>query len=264
MEKQPQIITSIPNVAEYILDKLCIFALGTDGGIGKSTAMNAISDYFDENGIPINRVDCDIEKTKKGSFSSFHKDVIKADIRDHLGADVLLDAVLESPSRIAIADLAANLERHSLEWFEDMFEEANENGIRFLVVCVATNSSGSVEAIIRQAARIQKRAKYLLFKNMREVPQNNDPNYFGYIENSPQGKAFLELAKPSVVLMEFRVSEIQNELHNRGLTLYQALYNPGGKELGPLLSKGSCRMRMQGYHRRLQEQLRQIKEELAP
>lgn len=263
MTKKTEIITTIDPV-ERILDSLLIFVLGTDGGIGKSTGMNAISDYYDEEGIPIARIDCDVEKTKKGSFSSFHENILKTDIRDQRGADALIDAVLDSPSKIAIADLAANLERHSLDWFDSMHASATKAGIRFLVVGVVTNSSGSVEAVIRQARIIKKRARYLIIKNEREWRDKRDQDYFGYFENSPQGNAFVELAQPAIVHMEYHTAEIQNELDNRGLTLYQALNAPQGKDLGSILSRGSTRIRMDGYHTRFRAQLKAISHEFKP
>ena len=67
---------------------LVVATMGTDGGIAKTTSANHLSDFYDEQGIPIARINCDVEKLQRGSFSSFHEDAINADIRTPAGADV--------------------------------------------------------------------------------------------------------------------------------------------------------------------------------
>lgn len=260
----PTPVTTVDPVVR-ILDKLVVFGLSGDGGDGKSLTINTLSDFYQANGIDIIRIDCDSEKTMQGSFASSHDDVKKVDIRDERGADIFIDAVMGSPARIVLADLGANLERHSQSWFNAMYESMTEEGIGFLGVSTITKSPGSVVALLRQASVLgPRRLRWLVSLNEREFRHDNDPGYFGYFENDERAKNFVKIFQPSILHIKHRTSDIQSELVNRGLTLYQALYAPGKKQLGPILSQFSTKARMRGYYRLLEAQLLAMKEVLLP
>src|SRR4029077_10669905 len=76
---------------------------------------------------------------------------------------------------------------------------------------------------------------------------------FSYLFKSEPGQRFLQLAKPAVIEMEKRLTDIQQELNDRGLSLRQALSAP--PELaGPILSQSYNRMRLKGYVNGIEKQ----------
>ena len=236
---------------------LVVATMGTDGGIAKTTSANHLSDFYDEQGIPIARINCDVEKLQRGSFSSFHKDAINADIRTPAGADIFVDTVLRSPSRIVLVDMAANLGKFSLGWFDEMYEPMHQAGVQFLFVGVVTSSPGSVQAVLRWASVLGPRVRYMIFENAK------DGDDFSYLHETPQGKAFLEKAKPPIISVRKQLLNIQAELDNRGLTLRQALVATNDRR-GPILSEMTSKMRIEGRYKEIRFQLMPVKEILLP
>jgi hypothetical protein len=236
---------------------LIVSLMGTDGGLSKTHTANLLSDFYDENGIEIARIDCDVDKSQMGSFSYFHRDANKVDIRTLGEADAFIKIVQQTKSKIALVDQAANLAKFSLDWYDEMYESMHEANIRLVFVGVVTSSPASVQAILRWAAKLGPRGKYILFTNEK------DGNDFSYLYESPQGKQFLEMAKPPIILVKKQLPKIQAQLDNLGLTLRQALHAPNEK-LGPELHDIASKMRIRGRFKDVFTQLMAVKQELLP
>jgi hypothetical protein len=237
--------------------KKIIFSMGGRGGGGKTTAMVSIADFFMSEKVPVTLVDSDTENQDRGSLSFFFKQTPKVNIRSQRGLDDFADRVLSENTRLVLADLGAGSGQDTFKWFDDMYDPLKEAGIKFLAVGVATGDSATTETILRWASSLKNRTEYLVIRNHR------DGDDFSYLESTDPGQRFLKAAKPTIIDLEARAADIQRELDNRGLSLRQAL-DASPEVAGPLLSKGSSKIRMRGYIGRLDAQLRKAIDVLLP
>jgi CobQ/CobB/MinD/ParA family nucleotide binding protein len=235
--------------------KKIIYSMGGKGGGGKTTAMVSIADFFQARKVPVTLVDSDTENVARGSLS--YRQTTKVNIRSQRGLDDFVDLVLGDSTPLVLADLGAGSGQDTFKWFDDMHEPLKEAGIKFLAVGVVTGDSATTETVLRWASALKNRTEYLIIRNHR------DGDDFGYLENTEPGQRFLKAAKPALIDMEARASDIQRELDNRGLSLDQAL-KASAESAGPLLSKASVKIRMRGYLARIENQLGKVIDTLLP
>ena len=237
--------------------KQIIFTEGAKGGGGKTTFIASLADFFLAEGIPVKLVDADIDNRSRGSLSHLFKNTPKLDIRTDHGLDRFIGMVLDDNAQTVLADLGAGNSKETWAWFDQMHDSVKEEGIRFLAIGVCTNDSATASAILDWANALQDRVDYLVVKN--KVAGED----FSYLFKSEPGQRFLQLAKPAVIEMEKRLTDIQQELNDRGLSLRQALSAP--PELaGTILSQSYNRMRLKGYVNRIEKQFSEVIDVLLP
>jgi hypothetical protein len=237
--------------------KQIIFTEGAKGGSGKTTFVASLADFFFAEGIPVKLVDADIDNKTRGSLSHLFKGTPKLDIRTEHGLDQFIGMVLDDNAQTVLADLGGGSSKEIWAWFDQMYDSVKEEGIRFLAIGVCTNDSATASAILDWAYALQDRVNYLVVKN--KVVGDD----FSYLFSSEPGRRFLQTVKPTVVEMEKRLIDIQQELNDRGLSLRQAL-NASPDVAGPILSQSYNRMRIRGYVNRVENQFSGIIDVLLP
>ncbi len=237
--------------------KLVVLSAGGKGGVGKTLTVASIADYYHENEIRPVLFDCDVENKQRGSLSHFFAEAKKLNIRTSRGMDEFVDEAVSTPSRIVLADLGAGSGHDTFRWFDDMHGPLSEVGIRFTAVVTVTSSSASVETAFNWAQALGPRVRYLIVQN--EVAGED----FGYLHDTEPGRAFLKAAQPKIVRLGARAAELQSELENRGLTARSARHaTPEAR--GPYLDRVSTLMRLQGYQRRIEQELKTVTDLLLP
>jgi len=237
--------------------KQILFTEGAKGGGGKTTFIVSLADFFLHEAIPVKLVDADIDNKSRGSLSHFFKGTPKLDIRTKHGLDQFVGMVLDEDAQTVLADLGAGSSKETWAWFDQMYADLKAEGIRCLAIGVCTNDSSTASAILDWAHALRNRVDYLVVKN--HVAGDD----FSYLFDSEPGRQFLQLAKPAVIEMEERLSDIQQALNDRGLSPRQAL-EASSEVAGPLLSKSYNRMRIRGYVNRLEKQFSQVIDVLLP
>jgi MinD-like ATPase involved in chromosome partitioning or flagellar assembly len=233
-----------------------IFSMGGKGGVGKTSVMASLVEWFDDNGIPVRLLDLDTENKSRGSLSHFHPGrAPKADIHTPAGLDAFIDAVSEG-SPVVVADMGAGAGQVTSEWFDDMHPSASEAGIAFTAVGVVTDDPASVESVLGWAARLQNRATYLVVENALAGHSE-----FAYWKGSAEARQFREAFRPAVIRMGFRLPELENAVRNHGVTLGDVA---GRSTDIPELRKSSLVMRAQSHRRRLSAEFDRVKELLLP
>jgi hypothetical protein len=237
--------------------KLVVFTAGGKGGTGKTTFACSLTDYYHEHEIDPALYDCDTENKHRGGLAHFFPNARKLNIRSPRGMDDFVDAAVTTPSRIVLADLGAGSGHDTFRWFDDMYGALSEAGIRFTAVVTVTSSSASVETAFTWAQALGPRVRYLIVEN--EVAGED----FGYLHDTAAGRVFIEAASPKFIRFGRRAPDLQSELENRGLTARSALHaSPEAR--GPYLDRVSTLMRLQGYQRRVEEELKTVTDLLLP
>lgn len=237
-------------------EKRVILSMGGKGGVGKTSVMTGLAEWFEENEIPMNLLDLDSENKSRGSLAHFFgARAPKIDINTPAGLDAFVDHLADG-APVILADMGAGSGQITYDWFERMYPDVADAGIVFTAVGVVTADPASVESVLTWAARLQARVSYLIVEN--SISEHAD---FAYWRESEQARQFQKVFEPAVIHMDYRLPDLENASRNHGVTLGQI----AGRTTNALeLQKASFVMRAQSYRRRMFAELDRVKELLLP
>jgi len=233
-----------------------ILSMGGKGGVGKTSVMVSLVEWFDINGFPAQLLDLDTENKARGSLSHFYGvRAPKININSPAGLDAFVDYISEG-APVVIADMGAGAGQITTDWFDSMYPSVAEAGIIFTAIGVITDDPASVESVLGWAARLQNRVSYLIVEN--SLSTHTD---FTYWNNSRESRQFCDAFHPAVIQMDFRLPELENAARNYGVTLGDVANR---NTEAPELRKASLVMRAQSYRRLLFSEFDKVKELLLP
>ena len=252
-------ITSISKsiaTATSTTPKRVILSMGGKGGVGKTSIMAALAEWFQENQIPAKLLDLDSENKARGSLTHFFGGAVpKVNIHTPAGLDAFIDELIDGPS-VILADMGAGAGQVTYEWFDKMYDDATEAGIVFTAIGVVTADPASVESVLAWAARLKQRVAYLIVEN--SISERPD---FAYWRRSAEALEFKAKFLPSVIQMDYRLPVLENATRNHGVTLGAVAARLTD---APELQKASLVMRAQSYRRRMFAEFDKVKELLLP
>jgi MinD-like ATPase involved in chromosome partitioning or flagellar assembly len=145
--------------------KRVILSMGGKGGVGKTSVMVGLAEWFRENSIPVRLLDLDTENKSRGSLTHFFGgQVPKVNIHTPAGLDAFVDELTEGPP-VILADMGAGAGQVTYDWFDKMYSNVTEAGITFTSVGVITSDPASVESVLAWASRLRDRTAYLIVEN---------------------------------------------------------------------------------------------------
>ncbi len=107
-------------------EKRVIFSMGGKGGVGKTSVMTGLAEWFEENRIPVTLLDLDTENKSKGSLTHFFGGrVPKINIHTPAGLDAFVDILAEDAPAI-LADMGAGAGQITHDWFDKMYPDVAE------------------------------------------------------------------------------------------------------------------------------------------
>jgi MinD-like ATPase involved in chromosome partitioning or flagellar assembly len=243
------------NVA-VVAEKRIILSMGGKGGVGKTSVMTGLAEWFEENEIPMNLLDLDSENKSRGSLAHFFgARAPKININTPAGLDAFVDHLADG-APVMLADMGAGSGQITHDWFERMYPDVADAGIVFTAIGVVTADPASVESVLAWAARLQNRVAYLIVEN--SVAEHTD---FKYWHESDQAQQFQKVFEPAVIHLDYRLPDLENASRNHGVTLGQIA---GRTTNAPELQKASFVMRAQSYRRRMFAEFDRVKELLLP
>src|SRR5271163_1429224 len=225
------------------VEKRVILSMGGKGGVGKTSVMTGMAEWFHENGIPVKLLDLDTENKARGSLTHFFGgQVPKVNIHTPAGLDAFVDELTDGPP-VILADMGAGAGQVTYEWFDKMYSDVTEAGIAFTAVGVITADPASVESVLAWASRLRDRTAYLIVEN--SITEHTD---FRYWRETHQALLFQQTYSPAIVRMDFRLPVLENATRNHGVTLGAVAARLTS---APELRQSSLVMRAQSYRRRL-------------
>jgi len=237
--------------AESASTKRVILSMGGKGGVGKTSVIAALAEWFETNKIPVQLLDLDTENKARGSLAHFFGgDVPKLNIHTSAGLDLFIDHLQQGPP-VILADMGAGSGQVTHDWFHAMYPDVVEAGIIFTMIGVVTSDPASVESVLAWASRLQDRVAYLIVEN--SIAPNAD---FTFWHESGEAQHFRETIRPSIIRMDYRLAELENATRNYGVTLGEVATR--ATEV-PELQRASLVMRAQSYRRRLFEEFDSVK-----
>jgi hypothetical protein len=248
-----------PNNAEppcAISSKRVILTMGGKGGVGKTSFMLVLAEWFESHEIPVTLLDLDTENKARGSLKHyFDGTAIKVNIHTAAGLDAFVDH-LAAGAPIILADMGASSGQVTHEWFDSMFDDVAATGVAFTAIGIVTPDPASVESILSWAARLQDRVSYVIVENATTHQAD-----FSYWRESEQARHFRKVFEPTVLTMEFRLPELENPARQHGVTLGQIVER---RMNIPELKRASLVIRAQSYRRRLFAEIEKVKALLLP
>ena len=236
--------------------KRAIFTMGGKGGVGKTSFVLALAEWYENHHIPIQLLDLDTENKSRGSLKHyFDGKVIKVNIHTAAGLDAFIDH-LSADNPIILADMGASSGQVTHEWFDSMYEDVAATGVVFTAIGIVTPDPASVESVLSWAGRLQDRVSYVVVENATI----HQPD-FSYWLDSKQASQFRSVFDPIVLRMGFRLPDLENPARQHGITLGQIVRRHANV---PELQRASLVIRAQSYQRHLFDELNKAKDLLLP
>jgi MinD-like ATPase involved in chromosome partitioning or flagellar assembly len=246
----------VTTAAKDVANKRVILSMGGKGGVGKTSFMTALAEWFDANEIPVKLLDLDTENKARGSLGHFFGErAPKVEIHTPAGLDAFVDQLADGEP-VILADMGAGAGRVTYDWFDQMYPDVAEAGIVFTAIGIVTDDPASVESVLSWAARLHRRVAYLIVENSLTAQSD-----FTYWRASEQALQFQQIFQPAVIRMPYRLPELENAMRNHGVILGDVATR---KTSAPELRKASLVMRSQSYRRSMFAELEQVKELLLP
>jgi len=236
--------------------KRVVFSMGGKGGVGKTSVMTGLAEWFEENRIPVALLDLDTENKVKGSLTHFFgAGVPKINIHTPAGLDAFVDILAEDAPAI-LADMGAGAGQITHDWFHKMYPDVTEAGVVFTTIGVVTSDPASVESVLDWAAALQDRVAYVIVEN--NLTEHTD---FAYWQGSDRAEEFRKRFQPAILRFDYRLADLENAIRSHGVTLGRVA---GRTAPGAELQKASLVMRAQSYRRRMFAEFDKVKELLLP
>jgi curved DNA-binding protein CbpA/MinD-like ATPase involved in chromosome partitioning or flagellar assembly len=236
--------------------KRVIFSMGGKGGVGKTSVMTGLAEWFEENRIPVTLLDLDIENKACGSLAHFFAGrVPKINIHTPAGLDSFVDH-LGDDSTVILADMGAGAGHVTHDWFDTMYPDVADAGVVFTAIGVVTSDPASVESVLTWATALQDRVDYVVVEN--KLTEHAD---FTYWQKGDEAREFQKRFQPAIVRLDNRLADLENAARNYGVTLGRVAGRTAGQAE---LQKASLVMRAQSYRRRMFAEFDKVKELLLP
>ena len=230
--------------------------MGGKGGVGKTSVMTGLAEWFAENQIAVTLLDLDTENKACGSLTHFYGGrVPKINIHTPAGLDAFVDHLTDD-APVILADMGAGAGQITHDWFERMYPDVAEAGAVFTAIGVVTADPASVESVLSWAAALQDRVDYVIVEN--SLTEHAD---FTYWRAGELAEEFRKRFQPGSIRMDWRLADLENAARNYGVTLGRIA---GRTTPAPELQKASLVMRAQSYRRRMFAEFDSVKELLLP
>jgi len=240
--------TAVPRTPQ----KRVILTMGGKGGVGKTSFILCLAEWLERQGIAFQMLDLDTENKARGSLKHYFEGAAqKVNIHTPAGLDAFIDC-LDTGPKIILADMGAGSGQVAHEWFDTMYDGAQELGIAFTAIGIITPDPASVESVLSWAKALQHKVQYVIVEN--EPVQYSD---FSYWRNTEQAEQFRHVFNPVTISMKYRLPDLENPARQHGATLGDVAAR---RSRAPELEKSSLVARAQGYQRQVFHELERVKE----
>jgi len=232
--------------------KRVILTMGGKGGVGKTTFMISLAEWLGTQEMAFQMLDLDVENKSRGSLKHYFEGAAaKVNIHTPAGLDTFIDSLDQGP-KIILADMGAGSGQVPHEWFDTMYEAAEEMGIGFTAIGIVTADPASVESVLSWAKALQHKVQYVIVEN--EAVLHAD---FSYWRLTEQAEQFRQIFNPITIPMKYRLPDLENPARQYGATLGEVAAR---RSKAPELERSSLVARAQGYQRQIFQDLDRSKE----
>lgn len=245
-----------------LITKRVVFPMAGKGGVGKTTVMVALAEWYRGQGVKAQLVDMDPDNKAEGCLKAFFADALKLPALEKWAYDRLGGLSVESDGDIILTDFAAAQGHELIPWFREFYREMQLSGVplRWTAVGVVTSDIASARTVLEWGEALQANVDYLIVHNFQA--NGNDPHSaWNDAAISEAVKAFRESFKPMEIMMEARRPDLQNLMRKNCVTLEMV----GARKTSvPELDLPEMAFRARIYLHRIFDEFRKTGEILLP
>lgn len=198
--------------------KRVVFPIAGKGGVGKTTVIATLAEWYASNDHRADLLDMDPENKAEGSLKALFADAHKLPALESWSYDKLLGISMDSDADIILADLGAAQGYQMIPWFKDFYRVMQQSGLelRWTALGVVDGDIASARSIIEWGRELQDAVDYVIVRNYFQegtVSAWDDPKI------EPAVSAFREAFSPVEIRLDARRPDLQKMMRTMNVTL---------------------------------------------
>ena len=201
-----------------LLTKRVIFPMAGKGGVGKTTVVATLAEWYKSQKIQVELLDMDVENRAEGSLSAMFASAIKMPAVDTKTYDRLLGISMESEADVILADMGAAQAYKMIPWVRDFYQAAQNSGIplRWTAIGVVDTDIASARSVLEWGVALQRTVDYIVVHN--NCPAGT-PSAWEDAMIADDVEQFRKTLSPVEIRMEARRPDMQEMMRARCVTL---------------------------------------------
>jgi hypothetical protein len=198
--------------------KRVIFPIAGKGGVGKTTVMATLAEWYASTGYQADLFDMDPDNKAEGCLKALFGRAHKLPALESWTYDKLLGLSLESSADVILADMGAAQGHRMIPWFRDFYRVMQESGLdlRWTALGVVDSDIASARSVIEWGGELQNTVDYVIVHNhFQEGVASSWEN--PKLEADVRG--FREAFSPVEIRMDARRPDLQRMMRTMNVTL---------------------------------------------
>ena len=237
------------------MKKIVMFTQGGKGGVGKTSFAAMLIHSLRKTGLRVKVYDFDVENKENSGLQYYIEDAEKHNINDEGSLDKTTNIVNTDEYDIVVIDCQAAAGIQTFEWFEDVAQDAIDDGVKFVSMGIIDEDVSSLTSVLSWTNELKDSCDFLYVLN--EKKQRKAP-FLAYRKEKA-----VDLIKSAhnvhEIVFKHRIEEIENAMRNSGNTPYSVVAGAGKK----YLAEPHVIRRCKGLVRDFEEQMEGVYEFLG-
>lgn len=198
--------------------KRVVFPIAGKGGVGKTTVIATLAEWYASNDHRADLLDMDPENKAEGSLKALFADAHKLPALESWSYDKLLGISMDSDADIILADLGAAQGYQMIPWFKDFYRVMQQSGLelRWTALGVVDGDIASARSIIEWGRELQDAVDYVIVRNYF---QEGAVSAWDDQKIEPAVSAFREAFSPVEIRLDARRPDLQKMMRTMNVTL---------------------------------------------
>jgi hypothetical protein len=198
--------------------KRVVFPIAGKGGVGKTTVVSALAEWYASNNQKADLLDMDPENKAEGSLKALFANAHKLPALESWTYDKLLGISLESDADVILADVGAAQGYQMIPWFRDFYKVMQESGLdlRWTALGIVDGDIASARSVLEWGQELQNAVDYVIVHNYFH---EGVPSAWENPKLEPAVRAFRQAFSPTEIRFDARRPDLQRMMRTMNVTL---------------------------------------------
>ena len=198
--------------------KRVVFPLAGKGGVGKTTVLATLAEWYASLGYRADLLDMDPDNKAEGSLKALFTEAHKLPAFESRTYDRLLGISLESDADVILADLGAAQGHRMIPWFRDFYKVMQQANVdfRWTAIGVVDNDIASARSVLEWGEELLDSVDYVIVHNHY---QEGVASAWENPKLEQDVKVFREMFSPFEIRMDARRPDLQRMMRTMNVTL---------------------------------------------